>query len=952
MLNFLKFKKQTGNRKCFYLYILFNYKAVKKIRILILVCFYCISSTQMFATHYRAGEIIYRLIAPLTYEVDVITYTKTTGSSAGADRDTVQIFWGDGTSNLLVRINGTDANSNGIPDGVLVFDDIKKNIYRGVHQYAGIRPYYLISVEDANRINDIININSGGSVNTPFYVEDTIKFYDIASLGYNNSPILINPPIDFANVNDTFYHNPNAYDPDGDSLNFKLMVPKQSTFSDVPGYQYPDEIIPGAANKFTINSRTGEIIWGTPQRVGIYNIAILIREYRNQTLLSTIIRDMQIIVNDYPNNPPIIQELRDTCIIAGTTLNVHVDASDINIPQQVSLTASGAPFLVNTSPATFDSAYGNPVFSFFNWNTNCDHIRSQFYSVVFRAEDNFRVNTGGGSTRIPLVDLETWLIRVIAPPPTNLVATPFNNGINLTWDNPYTCSGTPNFRGFSVWRRIGSNNFTPDSCETGLAGRGYTMIADNITDYNYRDIDIVHGQKYCYRILAHFSKLSPNGLVEYDVCESIPSNEDCAELNRDVPVLIHVDVTNTDISNGTIYIDWVNPLIPDLDTILYPGPYKYELYRNEIAPSNTLPQLIQTFTSPSFNGLLLDTFYNDNLLNTEEKQYNYNVKFKYLADSIVAPTSNASSIFLKIFPQEKSLRLSWNEQVPWSNNLYYIFKQNKITLLYELIDSTENQVFIDTGLINDTLYCYYIKSVGKYTSIGYPEPLFNKSQIVCERPRDTIPPCAPELIIINDCGKIKNTDWNYTNNKNYLSWNIPQNFCGEDIAKYKLYYAPTNGSAFYLIDSSFTKSDTSYIHDLNSNPTGIAGCYKITAVDFAGNETLYPTISCIDNCPNYELPNVFTPNGDGANELFKPYPYRFVAKLNFKVQDRWGNVVFETQNPDILWDGTDSKTGKQLSEGVYFYSGQYYEYTVNGIDEKPLPPNKNGGGYIHLMRSK
>lgn len=923
---------------------------MKKYYYLIFACLFFVANNS-YATHYRAGEIIYRLVAPLTYEADVITYTKTTGTSGGADRDTVQIFWGDGTFDMIVRVNGPDLNGNGIPDGQFVFDDIKKNVYRGSHQYAGIRPFYLISMEDANRINDIININGGGSVNTPFYVEDTIKFYDIASLGYNNSPTLLNPPIDFANVNDTFYHNPNAYDSDGDSLNFELVVPKQSLFGNVPGYQYPNEIIPGANNKFTINSQTGEIIWATPQRTGIYNIAILIREYRNQVLLSTLIRDMQIIVNDYPNDPPVIVDVRDTCIIAGTPLRVRVDASDINIPQQVSLTASGAPFLVSTSPARFDSAYGNPVSSTFEWNTQCEHIRSQFYSVVFRAADNFRIGTGSGSTRVPLVDLETWLIRVIAPPPLNLVANPFNNGINLTWDSPYTCASIPTFRGFSIWRRIGSNNFTPDSCETGLAGRGYTKIADNVLGYNYRDIDVVHGQKYCYRILAHFSQLSPNGLVEYDVCESIPSNEDCAELKRDVPVLIHVDVTNTDISNGSIFVDWVNPTIPALDTILYPGPYKYELYRNEGLPGTSSSSLIQSFNSTSFTGLLLDTFFTDNLLNTKEKQYSYKVNFKYNNDSIVGPTSGASSIYLKIRPQDKSLRLSWNEKVPWSNNLYFIYKQNKITLLYELKDSTISKNYTDTGLINDTLYCYYIESKGRYTGTGYPEPLLNKSQIACERPNDTIPPCAPNLLITNDCGKIPNNEWNSTHWKNYLSWNIPPDSCGDDIAKYKLYFTPTNGGNLILIDSSFTKTDTTYIHDL-SNSTGIAGCYRITAVDFTGNETSNASIICIDNCPLYELPNVFTPNGDGANELFKPFPYRFVSKVDFRVHDRWGNLVYQTQNPDILWDGNDMKTGKPLSEGVYLYSGKYYEETLNGLIEKPLPPNKNGGGFIHLMRSK
>ena len=122
-----------------------------------------------------------------------------------------------------------------------------------------------------------------------------MKFFDIPSLGYNNSPVLLNPPIDFANINDTFYHNPSAYDMDGDSLFFRLIPPKQNVLSAVPAYQYPNQIIPGANNRFNINSATGELLWGTPQRVGIYNIAILVEEYRNSILLGTLIRDMQIL---------------------------------------------------------------------------------------------------------------------------------------------------------------------------------------------------------------------------------------------------------------------------------------------------------------------------------------------------------------------------------------------------------------------------------------------------------------------------------------------------------------------------------------------------------------------------------------------------------------------------------------------------------------------------------
>ena len=463
--------------------------------------FCLISGLSSYATHYRAGEIIYTLISPLTYEVQVITYTKFSGVSASADRDSIDISWGDGTSELISRVNGVDADGDGVPEGEVIFDDIKQNIYRGRHQYPGIRPFYVISILDPNRIDNIINISGGASVNVPFYIEDTLKFFDIPSLGYNNSPVLLNPPIDFTNINDTFYHNPSAYDMDGDSLFFRLIPPKQNVLSAVPAYQYPNQIIPGANNRFNINSATGELLWGTPQRVGIYNIAILVEEYRNSILLGTLIRDMQIIVNDYPNDPPQIDDVRDTCIIAGTKLGVIIRATDPQLSQTVSMRATGGPFEVAFNPATFFGISGNAAYDTFYWNTDCSHIRSQFYSVVINASDNFSV----GTTRVPLVDLETWLIRVIAPAPENVTATPFGNAITINWQNPCSCSTAPNFRSFSVWRKIGSNPFIPDSCETGLAGRGYEKIADGLTDYRYRDADVVRGQVYCYRVLAHLS---------------------------------------------------------------------------------------------------------------------------------------------------------------------------------------------------------------------------------------------------------------------------------------------------------------------------------------------------------------------------------------------------------------------------------------------------------------
>ncbi len=110
------------------------------------------------------------------------------------------------------------------------------------HVYAGVPPapnnFYLITCADSLRNNNILNINGGTSDGVIFFVEDTIKFpNDISNIGFNSSPILLNPPIDFANV-DIGFSNPLAYDPDGDSLIYELIDPLQQSGVPVPGYKY------------------------------------------------------------------------------------------------------------------------------------------------------------------------------------------------------------------------------------------------------------------------------------------------------------------------------------------------------------------------------------------------------------------------------------------------------------------------------------------------------------------------------------------------------------------------------------------------------------------------------------------------------------------------------------------------------------------------------------------
>ena len=88
--------------------------------------------------------------------------------------------------------------------------------------------------------------------------------------------------------------------------------------------------------------------------------------------------------------------------------------------------------------------------------------------------------------------------------------------------------------------------------------------------------------------------------------------------------------------------------------------------------------------------------------------------------------------------------------------------------------------------------------------------------------------------------------------------------------------------------------------------------------------------------PEYELPNVITINGDGVNEIFKPIKNKFIKDIDLKIYNRWGNLVFETTDPSIMWDGKVIQTNQLCSQGTYFYHCQVNEIRLSGTVSKNL----------------
>ena len=905
---------------------------MKKISLLVIILL--IGFTNIYASHIRAGEITYKYSGdashPYRYHITITTYTKWIDISS-IDNCTLPIHFGDGDSAIVARDNGSSGLlCPGIAtDGVLIGATTRKNTYEVDHNYTGAGTY-IITIEKQARNGSICNIPS--SSDQSFFLQSELVINPF--LGHNDSPTLSFPPIDDACVGACFEHNPGAYDADADSLYYSLSICYGNTGLPIPGWFYPPNMSPSS-----INPNTGLLTWCAPTMVCQYNIAIVIKQYRlfptgghTRYYIGSVLRDMQITVGSCSNTPPQINNLNDTCVIAGTNLNFNVTATDAQF-DTLSLTAAGGPFILSPSATfTYSSTAGSPsaASGIFNWTPNCNEVQLSPYMVTFKVSDN--------DLTTPLVNFESVFIKVIAPAPTGLTAIPSGASIILNWNHPLCDSvGSNPLKKYYIYRKNSCDPWVPSKCETGVPSyTGYTLIGTtnyNILTFtdNNSGAGLINGIDYSYIIVAIYD----------DGSQSIASQYVCAKLVRDVPVITNVSVISTG-ANNSMWTHWIKPLatLTNLDTITNPPPYEYKLMRAQGFTGSLSFSQIALYTYPAF-WQVSDTGFISTNINTQDSAYTYRVDF-YSNGILKGSTNTASSVFLSSTPGDKKVNLSWQQYVPWLNYKYKIYRETTpASGLFNLIDSTSSTSYVDSNLVDQVTYCYRILSVGEYSDTTLPKPLRNYSEIKCETPVDLIPPCQPNFNIVTNCDDLQNI----------ISWSFPNSTCGSDAVQYNIYFSPTVFDPLQIIYTTTDMSTTTFVHQYLYDGTipSVAGCYAVTAVDSALHPNESPIVNkiCIDNCPEYELPNVFTPNGDGVNDLFKPLPnYRFVKSIDIKIFDRWGLLMFETDNPSILWDGLNMNTKEICTDGTYFYVCTVNEIRIDGIKPRVLK------GFIQLIQDK
>lgn len=450
------------------------------------------------STHIKGGEINATKIAGTnTYRITIIGY---------GDIGSVVPF-GGGNNPRLSFGDGQQVDFTNPPAGSIAISNERNGVQKVeisvFHKYKS-DGNYIISYIEGQRNGSVINMIN--SIETDFHIE-TLLVID-GFLGENSSPRLTSPPINYAAVGVKFIHNPGAFDPDGDSLSYRFVTPMQKKNEAVEGYKrlndpsfysdFSEGSEKGTPPSLSINSITGDLVWDAPGDVtnqedhhGIcegglaeYTVAFAIDEWRKVNgkyyRIGYTIRDMQIIVCNTDNKPPIIDAIPDICIEVGKEVNETVLVSDPN-NHPIELEGFGGVFegLNNATLTTLKNSQTDQDSTFeFTWSTECLQVRKLPYNVILKATDSVEIGP-------QLASWQSFQITVLGSAPEGLrMVSRSKKSLYLVWDE-YPCSEASMMQ---IWRKLGTASIPEKACIGIPANAGYKQIDEvNIEQTSYVD---------------------------------------------------------------------------------------------------------------------------------------------------------------------------------------------------------------------------------------------------------------------------------------------------------------------------------------------------------------------------------------------------------------------------------------------------------------------------------
>jgi gliding motility-associated-like protein len=230
---------------------------------------------------------------------------------------------------------------------------------------------------------------------------------------------------------------------------------------------------------------------------------------------------------------------------------------------------------------------------------------------------------------------------------------------------------------------------------------------------------------------------------------------------------------------------------------------------------------------------------------------------------------------------DRSILLSWEAPINYLPVGYIVSKSTNGTV-YEVMDTVQGTGFTDPDLFTQSARYYY--------RISYYDACGNLSSQGIT--------ASAILLTAYDASTITWSD--------YEGWE-------SGVREYMVDKYDETGQ---LIESISMGLSTIFQEDLSSNPyqnivyriRALPNDFSVEAVESNILKVIYPS--------NVAFPNAFSPNGDGINDIFT-FKSRFIISSTMKIYNRWGELIFQTTDPDRGWDGTIN--GKAAPPGTYIH---------------------------------
>lgn len=170
------------------------------------------------------------------------------------------------------------------------------------------------------------------------------------------------------------------------------------------------------------------------------------------------------------------------------------------------------------------------------------------------------------------------------------------------------------------------------------------------------------------------------------------------------------------------------------------------------------------------------------------------------------------------------------------------------------------------------------------------------------------------LVTVNGCSSTSSsTTLVFSPTFSVTASNSGPYYPGESVVLFSSANIP--GTYTYLWESDGVSVST------QANPTFPAlnqnGEYIVTYTDANGCSATDTTLVLYTLLPEVSVPNVFTPNNDGSNDLFF-FDLKGIANVQCQIFNRWGNLIYELNGVNPVWNGK-TKNNELVSTGVYFY---------------------------------